>query len=1040
MKSSTMKLFDPWHGHALLLLFVVQPFSSIAALQAQTMHATRVAQGLSLPVFATAAPGDTNRLFILEQRSGPGDDTGRIQILDLNTGAMNPIPFLSVPGLSNNSEEQGLLGLAFHPDYANNGFFYLTESFQGHTDIVRYQVSPGDPDIAMDGSGTTILSYSQPHPCHNGNWLGFGPDGMLYHTSGDGGSQHDGFGNAQNKTTLNGSVVRIDVGADGLADDFPADPNRNYSIPASNPFVGEGGGVREELWSIGLRNPWRASFDRRTGDFYIGDTSQDTLEEINFQHAGAAGGQNYGWPLREGTIATPTGNPSPGGPKPPGAMDPIYEYLHTSKTGTIGSATANGSNQGNSVIGGYVYRGPVNVLNNEYFFADFVTGRIWSFEFDGTEDPADFNGQNHSSSFRNWSIVPDAGSARFFSSFGEDADGNLYVMNYVSGELFRFDPTNYFDADFELDLDVDGSDLAVWGNAFGTDATYGDADADADTDGNDFLVWQRQFGAQLPPPPEPGPITWTSGVSGSWFLDSEWSDTVGSDPQNALTTFGSANGCDSSENKANATILIDGSAGSTNVLYDSDLEGDDFRMTSNGTAAGSLILSGGATLEIRSTTTPDGLWTEIDAALLKVTGPGSELVRSHTDPNKNGGAFVFGSWRSVQDQRIDLKVLDHGSIDNEGQMWFGAYNSSAVDLVVTWEVGRGASVHNHDALGGGVSLDHTAGSEGEINFIWNFDAAAGAADDSTYTIDMTGHGGSLTVGAEGIRYQKETAQNVWTSTMKTYQQLWADGRLTASTSTQGEVFGDNFAVVGSSGLADYKVINIQGASMGGSDTADINGDFVVDTSDYNLLAANFGTGTTVAEGDINLAAPGDERVDAADVGILFAAFAVDPGSAVPGTAIAQYDPATGQIVVSVSDVNNWYVESASASLTGAVPTGLPGAGGLVSDNDVRVGESMLALFSYTDKNLGNLAVAGLPVGDLKIFWNAGLGQPVEMQSVVYLDSAVAVVVPEPTSLGLFLLAVLGFSGLETFICCPTPIAGSSGTCHTLSGLTELPSP
>jgi len=1007
---ATINLFG--NQFIFLSLLILTPVASSAL--AQNIPANRVATGLSLPVFSTYAPGDPNRLFILEQRSGAGDDTGRIQILDLTTGNINTVPFLSVPGLDNASEEQGLLGLAFHPDYQNNGYFYLTESYIGRTDIVRYQATGAD--LADVGTGTTILSYSQPHNCHNGNWIGFGPDGMLYHTSGDGGSQNDGFGNGQNKTTLNGSVVRIDVGADGLADDFPGDPNRNYAIPTDNPFVGEGGGVREELWSIGLRNPWRASFDRQTGDFYIGDTSQDTLEIINFQPAGAAGGQNYGWPLREGTIATP----NVGGPKPPGAIDPIYEYLHEGLSGTVGSATAMGNNQGNSVTGGYVYRGPNNALQGKYFFGDFVEQRIWSIEFDGTADPLAFDGTQTGSSFIDWTsrITPDAGSIGFISSFGEDFDGNIYVVDYFDGEVFKLDP-NFFDADFDLDGDVDGDNFTDWKAAF-AQGTGADADADGDSDGLDFLIWQQQFGLQPPPIPGPDPVTWTSGVSGSWSPDSEWSDGIGADPQNAQATFGLSNGWDSNLNIPVANIIIDGTAGTTDVLYDSDVVGDDFWLTSNGAATGSLTISGGATFQIRSTTTPDGLWSEIDAALVKVTGAGSVLSRTHSNPAMNGGAFVFGSWRSTPGQVIKLEVLDQGTVNNSGQMWFGAYNSSAIDLVVTWEVGGGASIINDGALRGGVSLNNTAGAQGEINFIWNYDSAAGAMDDSTYTIDISDQGGSVTVGVEGIRYQEEIALNVWTSTLKTYEQLWNDGRLTASTAVPGGVFGDYFAVVGSSGSAGYKVTNIQGAhafaanssgslaaSIQGDFTGDINGDLTVNALDISILFNNFGSGTTVAQGDINLSAPGDDLIDAADIGVMYAAFTFEAGSQTSGSASAQYHPATGEIVVSVDGVNNWYIESASSSLTNDAHTGLLAAS-LVTDNDTRVGESTLALFSYSDQNLGNVAEAGLPLGDLRIYWNAGLGQPLEMLQVTYLGVAAIINLPEPSSLSLlaFGLAIL----------------------------------
>jgi len=418
-----------------LLFSIVSIAITATPSKSQTLELERVATGLKFPVFAASVPGDASRMFIVEQRLSVPSTTGRIRILDLNTGLIDPTPFLTVNGLSNDSEEQGLMGMAFHPDYANNGFFYLTESFDGHTDIRRYQVSAGDPDVADPTSAETILTYSQPHDCHNGNWIGFGPDNMLYHTSGDGGGQGDPFLNGQNKTTLNGSVVRIDVGADGLADDFPADPNRNYSIPASNPFVGEGGGVREELWSYGLRNPWRASFDRQTGDFYIGDTSQDTLEVVNFEHAGSPGGLNYGWPLREGTIQTPRPN---GGSKPPGAIDPIYEYPQTSFNigDMVGSATANGTNQGDSVIGGYVYRGPIPQLQGQYFFADFITSQVWSMEFDGTSDPLNFSGQNHNG-INTWTTLADQGALTFISSFSEDENGDVYVFDFLDGEMFK---------------------------------------------------------------------------------------------------------------------------------------------------------------------------------------------------------------------------------------------------------------------------------------------------------------------------------------------------------------------------------------------------------------------------------------------------------------------------------------------------------------------------------------------------------------------------------------------------------------------------
>ncbi len=377
----------------------------------------RVASGLSSPVFVTSPPGDTARLFIVEQG-------GAIKILDLNTLTLNATPFLTVLDLTSGGE-RGLLGLAFHPDYATNGEFYVHfTGTDGNSNIRRYTVSASDPDIADSGSAQPLLNYTQPQSNHNGGWLGFGPDDFLYIASGDGGGGNDngtghtvGIGNSQDITNLLGKILRIDV--DG--DDFPADPNRNYAIPSSNPFVGITGA--DEIWAYGLRNPWRSSFDRLTGDFYIGDVGQNTREEINVQLAASTGGENYGWRLREGTIATPTGGV--GGPKPPGAIDPIYNYNH-----------GGGTTEGFSVTGGYVYRGPIPSLQGLYFFADYVTERIWSLEFDGSA-PATHDGTNYTN-FTDWTTAldPAVGNIGQIAGFGEDAAGNLYICD-LGGEVFR---------------------------------------------------------------------------------------------------------------------------------------------------------------------------------------------------------------------------------------------------------------------------------------------------------------------------------------------------------------------------------------------------------------------------------------------------------------------------------------------------------------------------------------------------------------------------------------------------------------------------
>ncbi|HEY3394062.1 MAG TPA: PQQ-dependent sugar dehydrogenase, partial [Lacipirellulaceae bacterium] len=337
--------------------------STTASSQAAILGLERVASGVSAPIFVTHAPGDTSRLFIAERG-------GSIRILNLNTGTLLPTAFLTTT--VDTSGEGGLLGLAFHPDYFNSGTpgfgkFYLNVTTGGPftTRILEFQVSETDPNLANTRTQRQILSYAQPQTNHNGGWIEFSPnDGYLYIASGDGGGGNDddaghtpGTGNAQDTTNnLLGKMLRLDV--DG--DDFPADTARNYAIPPTNPFragVGDPGDDAgdDEIWSHGLRNPFRASFDRLTGDLWIGDVGQGQREEIDFQPASSTGGENYGWRLREGLIQTP----GVGGPRPPGNVDPVYDYDRN-----------NDQFGGTVVSGGYVYRGPDPSLQGKYFFLD----------------------------------------------------------------------------------------------------------------------------------------------------------------------------------------------------------------------------------------------------------------------------------------------------------------------------------------------------------------------------------------------------------------------------------------------------------------------------------------------------------------------------------------------------------------------------------------------------------------------------------------------------------------------------------------------
>jgi glucose/arabinose dehydrogenase len=395
---------------SVLCLLVVASFVPIAT--GQVVDTIRVAQGLAQPLYAGSPPGDHERLFILEQW------TARIRIL--KNGVLLTTPFLDInPLVIGSGNERGLLGMAFHPNYAQNGRFFVHYSDNSGTSVIaRYTRSATNHDLADPGSGVIILSQAQPFTNHNGGGLAFGPDGYLYIAFGDGGSAGDPNNNAQNLNTWLGKMLRIDV-------DNPAPP-LNYSSPPSNPFYGPTPGL-DEIWAYGLRNPFRFSFDRVTGEMYIGDVGQNAREEISYQPAldpanpSLVAGRNYGWRCKEGTAAyNSTGCPTTG------LIDPIYDY-------------AQGSSTGWCVTGGYVYRGcAIPALYGHYVFADYQGNRIWSFRY--------ANGSIQNFVDRTADLAPGGGlSISLITSFGEDAAGEIYIVkrgstSTATGEIYKIVP------------------------------------------------------------------------------------------------------------------------------------------------------------------------------------------------------------------------------------------------------------------------------------------------------------------------------------------------------------------------------------------------------------------------------------------------------------------------------------------------------------------------------------------------------------------------------------------------------------------------
>lgn len=399
-------------GALIALAFGTSPNAAYAQLDAEP-----VATGFDRPLFLTAPLGDP-RLFVLEQH------TALIRIIE--NGAVLPTPFLSLTGQVATGNEQGLLGLAFHPDYGTNGLLYVNYTdTSGTTRVVRYQVS-ADPNVASSASAFELMNFPQPFSNHNAGMMAFGPDGYLYIATGDGGSSNDPDNRAQTPTDPLGKMLRVDV-----------DGGTPFAIPPSNPFVGLGT-HDERIWAVGLRNPWRFSFDRGTGDMYIGDVGQNALEEINYQPASSPGGENYGWKIMEGFECRGGGTACL--PQPT-LTAPVWDIAHP---------------LARSITGGYVYRGgAIPQIQGHYFFGDFVSAIVRSFRIQGGAAVDE----------QDW--ASDLGNIPNIASFGEDAAGELYICSF-NGTVYKIVPQ---DSDNDGLTDFEEAD-------YGTDPNYFDTDFD----------------------------------------------------------------------------------------------------------------------------------------------------------------------------------------------------------------------------------------------------------------------------------------------------------------------------------------------------------------------------------------------------------------------------------------------------------------------------------------------------------------------------------------------------------------------------------
>jgi len=355
-----------------------------------SIRTEKIIQDLKKPVYMTAPSGSNDFLYFLEKE-------GRIMVYDRNEKKLLSEPFLDIRDkITIRMNEQGLLGMAFSPSYSSDGLFYLyyTDN-EGDTQVSRFHTLTKNGVIKEE----KLISVKQDFKNHNGGWIGFGPDGNLYIALGDGGAGNDPKNRAQDMKSHLGKLLRIDVSS-----------KKGYTIPNDNPYVSDSN-VLDEIYAFGLRNPWRCSWDEATNRFYIADVGQNAWEEVNVVTQNQLKGGDFGWRMREATHKTVS--KKAGGKKPKDAIDPVFEYPRS---------------EGRSITGGYVYQGKIPTLKGHYFFADFVTNKIWSFQYDGEKTTNE----------KRWEsiLVDDGKPIRSISSFGVDPQGELYLVSH-SGKVFK---------------------------------------------------------------------------------------------------------------------------------------------------------------------------------------------------------------------------------------------------------------------------------------------------------------------------------------------------------------------------------------------------------------------------------------------------------------------------------------------------------------------------------------------------------------------------------------------------------------------------